>query len=91
MTGWDPNRVPVGRSYGQIWRTADELKFLSRIGEHRNHTDLRASDKIQLLRSYLESMKLRRIWRNMEPEVIRAYAERLIENYEALSKRKEAS
>ncbi len=75
-----------------VWRTRDELHFLSRLGEHRtNHHDLRASDKIKLLRQYVEAMRLRRIWRNLEPEVIRSHAERLIQSYEALSKRKEAS
>jgi hypothetical protein len=71
------------------WRTADELTFLDQIGEHReNRYTLRASDKIQLLRSYLKGFELRRVWRNLEPEVIRRRAESLIRSYTGLSKTK---
>ncbi len=88
---WDPQSVQVGRAYGTTWRTSDECLFLDRLGQHRddNH-DLRASEKIQLLHHYLESMDLRAIWRNLDREVIRRHATKLINSYEAMSQRKEA-
>jgi len=88
---WDPNRVEVGRVYGTTWRTSDELRFLDRIGEHRNgHANIRTDEKIRRLEQYLESMKLRVVWRNLEPDVIRLHAEKLIASYKAYSQRKEA-
>ena len=71
--------------YSSTWRTSDELRFLSRLGEHRSG-DFRVSDKIRLLRNYLIGCDLRNKWAPLDQQTIRKHAASLIEQYQHFQK-----
>jgi hypothetical protein len=75
------------------WQTADEVRFLNGIGEHRKlpkHRRLLTSDKIALLKKYLSAMEHRHDWGDMDPDAVRRHAGMLIHSYTALSQPKGA-
>ena len=78
------------RAYGSRWTTADEIRFLNGLGQHSGSKKkvLLVSERIELLKKYLEGNTLRSIWGDIDPKEVRRYAENLIRNYESLSKKK---
>ncbi|MCP4900188.1 MAG: hypothetical protein GY906_24720 [bacterium] len=88
-TKWDAFSHWEKGGYGFKWGTGDEIRFLDRVGEHRQkNRALLVSDRIHLLNQYTEGMKLRSNWGDMDPEVITSHIRNLIHHYEAMSKEK---
>lgn len=81
------------RNYGTRWLTSDELRFVRKLGSHSVslREGLLASQHVKQLKQYLQTMDLRSKWGDIKPDKVRAHVNSLIEGYESIQKRKEAS
>lgn len=63
----------------QHWWTSDECRFLDKLGAHGLRPDQELERKAGLLRQYLQAIPLRSSWGDLQPGVIQAYAQKLLE------------
>jgi hypothetical protein len=63
------------------WTTADEIDFLNGLGTHTERgmaTIQTRLARICKIKAYIESMKTRREWGNVDPEAVRKHAEEMM-------------
>jgi len=69
------------------WTTRNEIDFINSLGTRAySHTNLNVIGKsqLQLLRSYLRTLKIRAVWAGMDRERIMDYVEDKIQKLESI-------
>lgn len=67
------------------WPTSKEINFLTLLGTWRLTYP---RDRIEMLTKYLESIKLREVWNDIDPVHVRGYALTLLNNERLMAGRK---